>query len=197
MSLRSNTRDSINSCKIWLCYMKNKSKVKPQKYQWLKLNMLRLFKLKLSIRRKWWPKKEHLRLKFRTKTKKSRPLTLGSKRWQVSTRDKSQNWRKRSKIFAMIIKNGFRDKTSKLNNGTMNALKQRRKSTNLIFKSKMLKAKISNKKNLTKQNSQKRTWKFHHLKVIWKSIEVKSASFNQRCKLKSKILKRRTWTPKL
>lgn len=197
MNLRSSTKDNINNCKIWLCCMKNKSKIKPQKYQWLKSSMLQPSKQKLSILRKWWLKKEHLRLKFRIKTRKLKPLTSGSKRWQVSTRDKLQNWRKRSKIFVTIIKNGFRDKTSKLNNGMMNVLKQRRKSTNLTSKSKMLKAKISNKKNLTKQNSQKRTWKFHHLKVICKSIEEKFASFNQRCKLKLKTLKKLTWTPKL
>lgn len=159
--------------------------------------MLRLFKPKLSILRKWWPKKEHLRLKFRTKTRKLKPLTSGFKRWQVSTRDKSQNWRKRSKIYATIIKNGFRDKTSKPNNGTMNVLKQRKKSTNLTFKSKMLKPKISSRKNPTKRNSQKETWKSHHLKVSCKSIEEKFASFNQRCKLKFKTLKKLTWTPKL
>lgn len=192
MSSRLNTKESINSYKIWSCCMKNKFKVKPRRSQWLKSSMLQLFKPKPLILKKWWPKKEHLKHKSKIRTNKSKLWTSESKRWQVSTRDKFLSCNKKFKKFGMTIKNGSKDKTSKLNNGTMNAPKQKKKFTSWIFSFKTLKQRTNNWNNHMSKKFHRRTWKSHHFREICRNTRPKFINFNQRFKLKLKTLKRLT-----
>jgi len=70
MNLKLNIKENINNYKILLCFIKNKLKIKLLKSQWLKFNILKLYKQKLLILKKWWLKSVNFKLKYQIKTDK-------------------------------------------------------------------------------------------------------------------------------
>lgn len=190
----SNTKGSINNYKTLSCFTKNKSKAKHQKSPWHRLSIPKLYNRKLSMPKRWWPRKDNFKLRLLIKTNKSRRWIWEYKKWQVSTREKFLSWRRKFNFKRMIIRNGLNNSKDKLNHGMRREQIWRTRFTNWswLFKTKKPKTKLNNK--TTWISFHKRIWKFHHCKENSTSQKQRAPSCNQRCKSRFKTSKRHTLT---
>jgi hypothetical protein len=130
MNSKLNMKENITNFKTWSCYMKNKFKIKHLKHLWLISNIIKFFKLKLMMLKKWWLKKDNFKLKLIIKINKFKLLIWELKKWTVIMQDKFQNYKKKLLPLKLIIKNGLKDKIKRPNYGMKKELNLKKKFIN-------------------------------------------------------------------